>query len=92
MTTDKALSVSQLNNYIKSLMESDDVLNYVTLRGEISNFKRHSSGHLYFTLKDDSSEIAAVMFRASAARLSFSPKSVTPTSVTIKSVPALKVG
>jgi exodeoxyribonuclease VII large subunit len=72
--TDKALSVSQLNNYIKSLIESDDVLNYVTVRAEISNFKHHSSGHLYFTLKDDKSEIAAVMFRASASRLTFAPK------------------
>ena len=75
MNTDKALSVSQLNNYIKTLMECDDVLNYVTLRGEISNFKLHSSGHAYFTLKDERSEIAAVMFRSSAARLDFSPKS-----------------
>ena len=75
MNTDKALSVSQLNNYIKTLMECDDVLNYVTLRGEISNFKLHSSGHAYFTLKDQHSEIAAVMFRSSAARLDFSPKS-----------------
>ena len=75
MNTDKALSVSQLNNYIKTLMECDDVLNYVTLRGEISNFKLHSSGHAYFTLKDERSEIAAVMFRSSAVRLDFSPKS-----------------
>ena len=75
MNTDKALSVSQLNNYIKTLMECDDVLNYVTLRGEISNFKLHSSGHAYFTLKDERSEIAAVMFRSSATRLDFSPKS-----------------
>ena len=75
MNTDKALSVSQLNNYIKTLMECDDVLNYVTLRGEISNFKLHSSGHAYFTLKDQYSEIAAVMFRSSAARLDFHPKS-----------------
>ena len=75
MNTDKALSVSQLNNYIKTLMECDDVLNYVTLRGEISNFKLHSSGHAYFTLKDQHSEIAAVMFRSSAVRLDFSPKS-----------------
>ncbi len=75
MNTDKALSVSQLNNYIKMLMESDDVLNYVTIRGEISNFKHHSSGHMYFTLKDEKSEIAAVMFRAAASRLNFAPKS-----------------
>ncbi len=75
MNTDKALSVSQLNNYIKTLMERDDVLSYVTLRGEISNFKLHSSGHAYFTLKDERSEIAAVMFRSSAVRLDFAPKS-----------------
>ena len=75
MNTDKALSVSQLNSYIKALMESDDVLSYVTIRGEISNFKQHSSGHLYFTLKDDKSEIAAVMFRAAASRLTFAPRS-----------------
>lgn len=75
MNTDNALSVSQLNSYIKSLMERDDVLSYVTLRGEISNFKLHSSGHAYFTLKDEGSEISAVMFRAAASRLAFSPKS-----------------
>ena len=75
MNIDKALSVTQLNRYIKALMESDDVLNYVTLRGEISNFKLHSSGHMYFTLKDETSEIAAVMFRSSASRLAFAPKS-----------------
>ena len=75
MNIDKALSVTQLNKYIKALMESDDVLNYVTLRGEISNFKLHSSGHMYFTLKDEASEIAAVMFRSSASKLTFAPKS-----------------
>ncbi len=75
MNADKALSVTQLNKYIKMLMESDDVLNYVTLRGEISNFKLHSSGHMYFTLKDEESEIAAVMFRSAASRLSFAPRS-----------------
>lgn len=74
MHTDNALSVSQLNNYIKALMESDDVLGAVTLRGEISNFKLHSSGHMYFTLKDDRSEISAVMFRFAASRLNFAVK------------------
>ena len=53
MNADKALSVTQLNKYIKMLIESDDVLNDVTLRGEISNFKLHSSGQMYFTLKDE---------------------------------------
>ena len=68
------LSVSQLNGYIKMLVERDEVLSYVTLRGEISNFKYHTSGHLYFTLKDTESEISAVMFRAAASKLIFEPK------------------
>ena len=68
------LSVSQLNGYIKMLIERDEVLNWVTLRGEISNFKYHTSGHLYFTLKDAESEISAVMFRSSASRVTFEPK------------------
>ena len=74
MNTNNALSVSQLNKYIKALMDGDDVLNYVTLRGEISNFKHHSSGHMYFTLKDEASEIAAVMFKGAAAKLAFRPQ------------------
>ncbi len=74
MNTNNALSVTQLNNYIKTLMENDDFLRSVCIRGEISNFKRHSSGHLYFTLKDEGAEISAVMFRSSAERLSFVPR------------------
>ncbi|MBO7310219.1 MAG: exodeoxyribonuclease VII large subunit [Clostridia bacterium] len=68
-----ALSVTQLNKYVKTLMQSDDFLSSICVSGEISNFKRHSSGHLYFTLKDEQSEISAVMFRASASGLSFLP-------------------
>lgn len=70
-----AFTVSDLNRYIKTLIASDEVLASVVLRGEISNFKAHTSGHLYFTLKDEGSEISAVMFRADAARLSFRPMS-----------------
>ncbi len=73
--TKNALSVTQLNKYVKALMEGDDLLSGVAVSGEISNFKHHSSGHMYFTLKDENSEISAVMFRASAARLSFLPSS-----------------
>ena len=69
----EALSVSDVNKYIKMLFSADDVLSSVAIRGEISNFKRHSSGHLYFTLKDSGGEIAAVMFRADASRLPFVP-------------------
>ena len=68
-----ALSVSAVNRYIKALVNNDEVLSSIAVRGEISNFKRHSAGHLYFTLKDDGGEIAAVMFRADAARMNFNP-------------------
>ena len=70
-----ALTVAQLNSYIKTLMDSDDFLSSVALRGEISNFKAHSSGHMYFTLKDEKSEIQAVMFRGRASTLTFRPQS-----------------
>ena len=67
------MSVTQLNKYVKQLMESDGFLSGVAVSGEISNFKSHSSGHLYFTLKDETSEISVVMFKSSALRLSFRP-------------------
>ena len=70
-----AISVTQLNGYIKLMMDNDDFLSSVAIRGEISNFKRHTSGHLYFTLKDERSEISAIMFRSAADRLTFAPKS-----------------
>ena len=69
----EALSVTDVNRYIKLLLSSDDVLSAVSIRGEISNFKRHPSGHLYFTLKDEGGEIAAVMFRGDTGRLAFNP-------------------
>ncbi len=72
--TGGALTVSQLNSYIKTLMSGDDFLSSVTLRGEISNFKAHSSGHLYFTLKDERSEIQSVMFNGRAQTLKFRPQ------------------
>ena len=72
--TNGALTVSQLNSYIKTLMDGDDFLSGVTLRGEISNFRAHSSGHLYFTLKDERSEIQCVMFKSRAETLKFRPQ------------------
>ena len=68
-----AFTVTDLNRYIKSLLSADEVLSAVVVRGEISNFKAHTSGHLYFTLKDEGGELSAVMFRADAARLAFRP-------------------
>lgn len=67
------LSVTELNGYIKSLVESDPRLSRVSVRGEISNFVRHTSGHLYFSLKDEDGQVRAVMFRAAASRLLFRP-------------------
>lgn len=67
-------SVSELNGYIKTLFENDRALRAVNVRGEISNFTRHSSGHLYFSVKDSEGQIRAVMFRSSAARLAFIPE------------------
>ncbi len=67
-------SVTELNQYIKGRLETDSRLSRVYLRAEISNFTRHSSGHLYFTLKDEESQIRAVMFRSAASTLSFLPE------------------
>lgn len=71
----RALSVKQLNFYVKSLLEGDVRLQSVAVTGELSNFKNHfASGHLYFTLKDADAAIRGVMFRSYAAHLSFRPK------------------
>ncbi len=71
---DSTLTVTELNAYLKGLLENDRILASVTVRGEISNFTYHRSGHLYFTLKDSDAQIKAVMFRSFAARLRFMPE------------------
>jgi exodeoxyribonuclease VII large subunit len=63
-----------LNEYIKGRLENDPRLSRVFVRGEISNFTRHSSGHLYFSIKDEGGQIRAVMFRSAAASMSFVPE------------------
>ena len=68
-------SVSELNEYIKSVFENDRTLSGVTVSGEISNFTNHRSGHLYFSLKDADGQIRAVMFRSRAMSLKFMPES-----------------
>ena len=73
--TQQPLSVTEVTQYIKLLMDRDDVLSAVTVRGELSNYKMHSSGHHYFTLKDDGAVISCVMFRGDASRLRFRPES-----------------
>ena len=71
---DKYLTVTQINRYIKYRLDTDDNLKLVYLKGEISNFKNHTTGHFYFTLKDENSRILAVMFRNNASRINFIPK------------------
>ena len=69
------LTVGQINTYIKSIIDGDPNLNYIFVVGEISNFTNHyRTGHYYFTLKDESSAIKAVMFRSSAQRIKFVPE------------------
>ncbi|MBO5452396.1 MAG: exodeoxyribonuclease VII large subunit [Clostridia bacterium] len=68
------VTVTQLNTYVKTLIEYVPQLNSVWVKGEISNFKHHSSGHMYLTLKDENSVIKAVMFRGNAYSLNFMPE------------------
>ena len=68
------ISVSQLNKYIKDKFEEDEYFANVLVEGEISNFKNHYTGHMYFTLKDDKSLIKAIMFKNQALKLNFEPK------------------
>ena len=74
MNIDKYINISELNNYIKSIIDGNTFLRKVYLKGEISNFKNHTRGHLYFTLKDDNSRINAVMFQNNAIKLGFTPE------------------
>lgn len=71
---EQCITVSELTRSIKSLLESSPKLQDVLVKGEISNFKRHSSGHLYFTLKDEKSRLRCVMFRARSSQLRFQPE------------------
>ncbi len=70
----KTLSVSDLNGYIKRIMDNDFILNNAMVKGEISNFKFHSSGHMYFSLKDEGGRVNCVMFRQYAGALTFRPE------------------
>ena len=70
----KVYSVSQINNYIKRLFENDVFLQDIYIEAEISNFKAHSSGHFYMTLKDSGASVNAVMFRSYAEKLKFMPE------------------
>ena len=69
----KVATVSQINGYVKKILDHNIVLNNIWIKGEISNFKHHYSGHLYITLKDEGGVLKAVMFRSSAQSLAFEP-------------------
>ena len=69
-----AVTVTQLNKYLKDRFEEDENLGAILVKGEISNFKNHYTGHLYFTLKDENSLIKCIMFKSYAERLAFKPK------------------
>ena len=74
MLNSAVLSVKQLNMYIKSLLDGDPHLNFVTVSGEIGSLRQYASGHVYFTLKDADTSLKAVMFAGSAAKLPILPK------------------
>ena len=70
----RVATVSQINGYIKKIIDHNIILNNVWIKGEISNFKHHTSGHMYITLKDEGGVLKAVMFRSAASLLTFMPK------------------
>ena len=70
----KYFTITALNKAIKNMFEREPALNKIYLKGEISNFKHHSRGHFYFTLKDDTSRLAAVMFQSFASKINFEPE------------------
>src|SRR5690625_3615184 len=71
---DKYLTVTALTRYIKRKIDTDSHLKDIWLKGEISNFKHHSRGHMYFTIKDDQTRVQAVMFAGNNRRLKFAPE------------------
>ncbi|HYF82843.1 MAG TPA: exodeoxyribonuclease VII large subunit [Clostridia bacterium] len=74
MGSERVFTVTEINNYIKYLMQNDMLLSHLYVKGEISNFKHHTSGHAYFTLKDADSRIKCVMFKGNASKLKFVPE------------------
>lgn len=73
-TEPKIATVSQINSYIKKILDNNIILNDIWIKGEISNFKLHYSGHMYITLKDEGGVLKAVMFKSAASRLAFMPE------------------
>lgn len=67
----KTLSVSEVSNYLKKIIDNDFILMNLSVKGEISNLKYHSSGHIYFSLKDEGSKINAIIFKDDALKIKF---------------------
>jgi exodeoxyribonuclease VII large subunit len=74
MSLDQYLTVTALTKYIKAKLEGDKHLFSILLKGEVSNFKKHSRGHFYFTLKDEGAQISAIMFSSYTSNVNFNPK------------------
>lgn len=74
MDNKEIFSVSQVNKYVKIIIDNDDFLNNISITGEITNFKAHYTGHFYFTLKDETSSIKCVMFKSNASFVDFKPE------------------
>ena len=70
----RILTVNGLNEYVKMLIDGNPVLSKVFVRGEISNLVNHSSGHIYFSLKDDKARVSAIMFKYDEVKLKFIPQ------------------
>ena len=81
MPSYNAISVTELNKYIKDKIDKDEMLNNVFVKGELSNYKHHYTGHLYFTLKDENSLIKCIMFKGYTANLKFEPKDGTKVTI-----------
>ena len=71
---ERHMTVAQLTKYLKHKIETDKHLQTIYLKGEVSNFKRHHTGHLYFVLKDEEAQVSSMMFNNLASKLLFSPK------------------
>ena len=74
MAQQTVLSITQLNEYLRSKLDADPMLSQVAVRGEISNYKMYPSGHHYFTLKDEGGALKCVLFKGNAMRLRFRPE------------------
>jgi exodeoxyribonuclease VII large subunit len=70
----KTLTVSQLNSYIKKVLDNDFILRNACIKGEISNLKLHNSGHMYFSLKDQYGKINCIMFKSNVNSIKFNPQ------------------